>query len=130
MEKFLSYIIICLICLFLFTSLTVSFAQSSAQTASQIQKSLEDLEKSARLEKRIESGEKSYIKDIVVEGVTLLGSDEVNFLIKPYLKRWLTRNDIQQLIDLIKDLYQKNSQNPPQVSSRIEGRKLIIKVKE
>jgi hemolysin activation/secretion protein len=130
MAKVLSYICICLICLFLFTSLNVSFAQSSAQTASQVQKSLEDLEKSGRLEKRIESGEKSYIKDIVVEGVTLLSSDEVNFLIKPYLKRWLTRNDIQQLIDSIKDQYQKNSQKPPQVFSRIEGRKLILQVEE
>jgi outer membrane protein assembly factor BamA len=116
--------------LFLFTPLTVFFARSSAQTVSQVQKSLEDLEKSARLEKRIESGEKSYIKDIVVEGVTLLGSDEVNFLIKPYLNRWLTRNDIQQLIDSIKDQYQKNSQKPPQVSFRREGRKLIIQVEE
>jgi hemolysin activation/secretion protein len=116
--------------LFLFTALNASFTQSSAQTASQVQKSLEDLEKYERLEKRIERGEKSYIKDIVVEGVTFLSNDKVNFLIKPYLKRWLTRNDIQQLIDSIKDQYQKNSQKPPQVSSRIEGRKLIIKVEE
>ncbi|MFA5363516.1 MAG: POTRA domain-containing protein [Candidatus Omnitrophota bacterium] len=128
MTKVLSYI--CIICLFLFTALNASFTQSSAQTASQVQKSLEDLEKYERLEKRIERGEKSYIKDIVVEGVTFLSNDKVNFLIKPYLKRWLTRNDIQQLIDSIKDQYQKNSQKPPQVSSRIEGRKLIIKVEE
>ena len=117
--------------LLLFAALNAAFAQqSSQQAAPRVQKSLEDLEEYGRLEEKIKSGEKTYIKDIVVNGVTLLSRDKVKALVEPYLRHWLTRKDIQQLIDSLKEFYQKTSQYPPEVSYRIEGYKLIIVVEE
>jgi len=117
--------------LWLFTAPDISFAQqSSQQAAPQVQKSLEDLEDYDRLEKKIESGEKAYIKDIVVNGITVLNREEVKAVIEPYLKHWLTQKDIQQLVDSLKELYQKKSQAPPRMSYRVEGNKLTIEIEE
>lgn len=133
MVKALTCIIHCIVSIVVAAALNPAFAgqPSSQQAAGQVQKSLEDLEEYGRLEEKIEKGQKAYIENIVVKGVTLLDSGEVNSLIEPYFRHWLTSKDIQQLIDSLKELYRKKPhQALPQVSYRIEGYKLIIEAKE
>lgn len=117
--------------LFLLTALNASFAQQPSQeAAAKVEKSMQDLEDYGRLEEKINSQEKTYIKEISVRGVMLLGSGEVKAVIEPYLRHWLTQKDIQQIIDSLKELYQRKSKQLPEISYRIEGYKLIIEAKE
>ncbi len=101
-------------------------------SASQIQRSQELLEMEKALREQIEKGEKILIKKIVVQGVTLLTKDRVREIISPLENHWLTRDEIQTVLDLLKEAYkQKGYPNQPaKISYQIKKRSLIIEVKE
>jgi len=99
-----------------------------AQPVSQIERSQEILEQEKILREKIEQEEKVFIKKIIVKGTTQVSEEQIKEIILPYQKKWLTKNDIQCLIDSFKECYQKQVQEIPAISYKIEGRKLIIEV--
>jgi len=98
----------------------------------QILRSQEILEKEKALRERLQEEEKVFIKKIKIEGVTLLTESQIRQIISPFQKRWLTKTQIQQILELIKEAYRKNSyQNQPKgISYQIKGKELSIKVEE
>ena len=104
-----------------------SFAQTSA---SQIERTQEDLEKDRMLRENIEKGQKVFIKEIIVKGITLLTEEQIKEIILPFQKHWLSKDDIQRIIDSLQQSYQQKSQAIPIISYQVKGRKLIIDVEE
>ena len=102
------------------------FAQ--APTASQIERTQKDLEKEKALRETIEKGQKVFIKKIIVKGATLLSEEQIKETILPFQKHWLTKEDIQRLIDSLKQLYQQQTQQVPTVSYEIKSRNLVINI--
>jgi len=77
---------------------------------------------------------KVFIKKIVISGAVLLSPDKIKEITLPFEKRWLTKNDIQEIEDLIKQEY--NKQGIPEanlkLSHRVKNRVLeitLVKVK-
>ena len=92
----------------------------------------EILEKEEALRKRLEEPKKSFIKKIVIEGVTLLSEDEVTEITSPFIKHWLTPKDFQEIEELIKQAYQAKGyiEQPKEFFLQIKKKSLIIEVKE
>ena len=71
-----------------------------------------------------------FIKKIIVEGVLLLNEDQVKEIILPFQKRWLTEDDIQQVIGSLKQLYSEQTKQVPTITYQIKGRNLKINIEE
>lgn len=115
---------------FIFGILNFCFAQA---TPSQIERMEEVLREQEALRKKIEEPEKIYIKKIIIEGVTLLSESEIKDIIAPFQKRWLTKEDIREILELIKQVYKEKgySEELIKISYRvIKNRQLKIKVEE
>jgi len=106
------------------------FAQSSS--ASQAQRTEELLEKERQLEEKIQQPEKIYIKNIIVQGASLLDQEKIKEIIEPFSKYWLTKGDIQKIMDAIKVAYQKKGvlEQLVKVSYEVNEESLLIKVEE
>jgi len=116
-----------LFCTFLL--LKPAFTQDSA---SKIQRTEEMLEQEQLLRKKLEGLEKVYISEIEVKGVTLLNNEEINAIISPFIKHWLSQEDLQQINELFIQAYagKRSANMPPEITLALEGEKLIIKVEE
>jgi hemolysin activation/secretion protein len=105
----------------------VSISNIYAQTASQYEKSREEIELKKQLRKRIEKEEKIpqikqkgkealpkekgkniFIKEIKVIGVTIFDKKEIKKIISPYENKELSLKEIHKIADLITDLYYRN----------------------
>ena len=120
----------CFLALFCcFILLKPAFAQDSA---SKIQRTQDMLEQEKMLRKKLEELQKIYIKEIAIRGVTLLNDDEINEIISPFVKHWLTQEDLQQIDELFMQAYEKKgyTQAPPEITYIFEDVKLIITVTE
>lgn len=117
------------IILFLILNINVCFAQVPA---GQIQKSQEILEKEKELRQRIEKPQKQFVKKIEVKGASLLSEQELQEITLPFERRWLTRADIQKIMDLIIDTYEQKGYNATKLklSYQIKNRRLKIQVEE
>lgn len=109
-----------------------SISSAQAPSLSQIERSQEILDKEKILREKFEKGEKVFIKKIIVQGVTLLTGDEIKETILRFEKRWLTEEDIQQILGLIQQAYgQKGYKNQlTKISYQIKKKCLIIRVEE
>lgn len=107
---------------------TFSFAQT---LPSQIERSQEILEKEKALREKLKE-EKIFIKKIIVEGVTLLGEDELKEIISLFQKRWLTKEEIQQILGLIEQAYKQKGfkEESIKILYQIKKKQLIIKIEE
>lgn len=121
-----------LISLALFLSLIFAGLSWAEVSTGQILRSEEILEKEKALRQRLQEEEKVFIRKIKIEGVTLLSESQIKEIISPFQKRWLTKTQIQQILELIKEAYRKNSyQNQPKgISYQIKGKELSIKAEE
>ena len=97
---------------------------------SQIERTQEILEKEEALREKLNKQDKMFIKKIVVEDALLLGEEQVEEIILPFQKRWLTKDDINQIIDSLKQLYIRQTKQTPEITYQIKGRNLEIYVKE
>lgn len=114
--------------LFVFGFFNFSFAQTNA---SQMQRAQELLEKEEILREQLAKPEKFYIKKIIVQGSRVLLEEEIEFIVSPFQKHWLTKQDIQQLLNTIKQAYkQKGAGQPADISYQIKKKELIIAIKE
>ena len=103
-----------------------------AQTIEQMQRADQMLEQERQLRDRLEE-EKIFAGEIEVEGVTLLGQDEVVEIISPFHKHWLTKKDIQRLLDSVKTAYSRKGYETGKldVSYQVKkNTKLVVTVKE
>jgi hemolysin activation/secretion protein len=101
-------------------------------TASQIERSRELLEKEKSLRNELEKNNKVFIKKITLKGATALSKDQIREIILPFQRRWLSRQDIQQILDLIARAYQRAGYTgkPPQASFQLKKNNLEIQIKE
>lgn len=117
--------------LFLNGSGSFCFAQLQPPTG-QIERSNELIEKEEALRKKLETPEKVYIEDILLEGAVALTKDQIKEITLPYQKRWLTKADIQQLIELVKEAYRQKgyAEKSTKISYKVKKKNLVIRVKE
>ena len=118
-------ILILFLCL---SFVNICFAQDIP--ASQIQRTQEILEEEEELREKLNKQEKVFINKIIVEGVLLLDEEEVKDIVLPFQKRWLTEDDINPIIDSLKQLYNQQTKQTPEITYQIKGRNLKITVKE
>jgi len=115
----------------LFFIFNYSFAQVQTPL-SQIERSQELIDKEEGLRNKIEAPEKIYIEEITFEGASLLAEKEIKNLALPYEKKWLTKDDISQIINGLNELYRNKGLTGQlsDVSYQIKDKRLIIEVKE
>jgi len=67
-----------------------------------------------------------------VEGVSLLSKEQIEEIILPFQKHWLSKDEIQQIIDLIIHAYKQEGyeESPVKISYEIEEKRLKIQVEE
>lgn len=108
----------------------ISFAQNI--TPAQIERSQEILEEEKIIRDKLEKEEKVYIKKIIVKGVTLLSQAQIKEIISPFQKHWLTKEDIQQILDLLEKAYINNGygNKVKGISYQIKKRVLGIQIEE
>lgn len=120
-----------LILFFLFLSFeTPCFAEQPS--ASQIERTQEIIQEEKILRDKLKTGEKVFIKKIIVKGVTLLDEDEIKKIILPFQKHWLSKADIQQILDAIGEAYKEKGYvwQLLKTSFEIKGSYLEINVEE
>jgi len=105
------------------------FAQTSV---SQMQRAQDMLEKERALSQKLEEPQKIYIKKIMVEGALLLSADEVKRIVSAFEKRWLTKLDIERILEALKQSYKDKGYTgePLKISYQIKQKSLIIRVEE
>ena len=125
----LSFLVLILICLFLaFACWMICPAQVSSM--SQIQRSQEILQKQEELTKKLEQQEKVFIKKIKVVGAAFLSEDRIKEIILPFQKKWLEKEDIRQILDLIKQAYIEKAKKEPAITYQIKKQELEVQVNE
>lgn len=91
---------------FIFGNL-VGICFSAPVSAGTIERSREILKEDKILRQRIEENEKFFIKKVTLKGISKISEEEVQEIIVPFQGQWMTKDDIQQLIDLVKSAYAK-----------------------
>jgi len=86
-------------------TLKISFA--APETASTIGRSQEILREDKALRQKIEQGEQFFVEKIVLKGASKLSQEEIRDIIVPFQDSWMTKKDIQQIIDALKSAYEK-----------------------
>ena len=123
MDKF--KVINILIFIFFFSS----FCFAQPQTAT-IQRNQELLQQEKLLRERIQKPKKVYIKEIIIEGISSINLKEIEESVLPFKKRWLSEEEINQIITSIKEIYFQKSFLKPTINYIIQKKRLIIKVIE
>lgn len=107
-----------------------SFAQSQSPS-SEIIKTEEEIQKEKFLRKKLQAQEKFYIKKIIFEGINLIELESLEEIKSSFENRWLTKDDIDKILDILKEIYLKKNFNfPLEIEYKIKKRNLIIIVKE
>ncbi|MCX7661198.1 MAG: hypothetical protein N2Z79_00765 [Candidatus Omnitrophica bacterium] len=110
-------------------SLCLSFSSFSQVPTAEIQRQQELLEKERELRKRIDKEPRIFIKKIILKGVSLLSEEEYKKIILPFQKRWLTKEDIQQILEKLSEVY-KQKKSIPEIVYQIKRNQLLILIKE
>ena len=113
---------------FCLSFVNICFAQDVP--VSQIERTQEVLEKEEALREKLNQQEKVFINKIIVEGALLLDEEQVKEIILPFQKRWLTKDDINQIINSLKQLYSQKTKQTPEITYQIKKHNLTINIKE
>ena len=103
-------------------AVTISLA-ATPPTAGTIERSQEILQEDQALRQQVEQENKVFVKKIVLKGVTRLSKEEINDLIAPFENQWMTKKDIQQVIDSLKLAYEKKGIQASQLKIKYELKK-------
>lgn len=122
--------IIFFIYFFIFVICGNCFAQVT--TAADIERTQVIIQKDEAFKQVINKPEKIHIKDIVLDGVTLLSEEQIKSIISPFKGGWLSENEIQGVINSIKMFYQKRgfSNQPENITFQVEKSVLKINIIE
>jgi len=91
----------------LFSSCAAKISSAASVSTSSIERSQEILQEDKTLRQKIEQEEKFFVKTIIVKGVVKLSKEEIGGIILPFQGQWLTKKNIQQLIDSLTTAYAK-----------------------
>jgi hemolysin activation/secretion protein len=94
-----------------------------AESASTIQRSQEMLKDDKALRQKIEQEEKFFVKAIVLKGALKLSEEEIKDITVPFQGQWLTKKEIQQIIDSLKSAYEKKGVGPNRIKISYELKK-------
>ena len=121
-------IVLAVVLLFTVHGLTLAALSPTAQD----ERSREILREDKELRARIEEGEKVFIEKIVVKGVSSFSKKELDEVIRPFEKQWLSQKDIENLEDAARQLYlgKGYTKTPPVISSQISQNILEITIEE
>ena len=92
----LTYIYVCLILL------VAGYAFAEPPTIGSIDRSQEMIRDDEALRRKVEQGEKFFVKKVILKGNLKLSPQEAEDLKAPFQNRWLTKEDILGLIDSLK----------------------------
>lgn len=125
-------IMVSILLLFSFIFSVSGFAGISISQTSQALRSEEILQKDQALMKQIEQPIKSYIKKLIIQGASLLNEEEIAKISQRYEKKWLSKQEIQQVMDLIKEVYKEKgySEKIEEITAEVNGKTLKIKIVE
>ena len=73
---------------------------------SQLERSQEMIEREEALRSKLENQEKVFINKIIISGTTILSEEDLKAINLAYKRKWLTKDDIQQVLELIKQRYE------------------------
>ena len=96
---------------------------SQTPTAAKIERSQEILQEDKALRQKIEQQEKFFVKTIIVKGALRLSEEEIKGIIATSQAQWMTKEDIQQIIDSLKSAYEKKRIKADQVKVTYELKK-------
>lgn len=113
----------------IFGLLNLSFAQASL---SEEMRAEEILEKDKALREQLGAPQKLYIKEIVIEGATLISKEDIEEILLTYQRNWFTQEDIRNILKDVKEAYaQKGYANKlDKISYQIKDKQLIVAVEE
>lgn len=94
-----------------------------AQSASTIERSQEILQEDKVLRQKIEQEEKFFVKKIICKGCLRLSEEEIKEIIATSQAQWMTKENIQQIIDSLKSAYEKKGIKADQVKVAYELKK-------
>lgn len=116
--------------LILLLTFSCSFAQNI--TPDQIERSQEMLKEEEALRKRIEQPQKIFIKEIVLPQRCLITTEELKQVNLRFAGKWLSSMEIQELLDILTQAYQKAYPNnkSPQITYDIDKGRLMVKFGE
>ena len=83
------------------------FPLMGAQSASTIERSQELIQEDKALRQEIGREQKLFVKAIILKGALKLPQEETKGIIAPFQGQWLTKKNIQQIIDSLKAVYAK-----------------------
>jgi len=110
--------ICCINCLLCFN---YAFAQDI--TPIQIERSQEIIQEDKALRQRIEQEEKFFVRTIVLKGTLKLPEEEIKDIVPPFQGQWMTKEDIQQIIDALKSAYEKKGIKSSRINASYELKK-------
>lgn len=94
-----------------------------AQSASSIERSQEILKEDKVLRQKIEQEDKFFVKTIILKGAQKLSEDEIKGIIAPFQGQWITKEDIQQIIDSFKSIYEKKGALASRINTSYQFKK-------
>jgi len=117
---------------FLFLMFNSAAYPSQNESASTIARSQEMIEKEESLRGNINKNEKMYLKKIVIEGATLIDKEKIKETLQPFKTRWISKDDIQLIIDAISAIYQEKgyAEKIEGITYKVNKNTLNISVKE
>jgi nicotinate-nucleotide adenylyltransferase len=95
-----------LIALFLIFGANIAYS-SQDTSASTITRSQEMIEKEKFLREKIDKDDKVYLKKAIATGVTLIDKEKIKEIIEPFKNHWISKNDIQIILDSITAAYKE-----------------------
>jgi len=110
----------------------IVYAYASVAGTGQVQRSEELIGQEQALQEKIEKPEKFLIKNIEIDGAVFLNQDQLSEIKELFEDRWLTKNDIEQLIDLIKQAYDETGRldDIKDITYEIKKNTLQIKIEQ
>lgn len=121
-------VIIFIILFYIFILRFFNFSFAAAVSPEQVQRSQEILDHDKILREKIDQGIKIFVEKILIIGADDLSKQQTDALILLYQKHWLNQNDVQDLLDAVRQLYVSNGHenNSFQINYSIKGSTLEI----
>ena len=104
-----------------------AFAQEPS--ASQIERSREQINKEELLKQKLNQEPEQFVRIVNVTGSSLK-ADKIKEITLAFEKRWLSKSDIEQMIELFKNAYKQLNKPEPKISYQLQKHLLEINIKE
>jgi hypothetical protein len=110
--------------------LTCPFIYAQVPAASQMLRQQELLNKQKDLTQQLEHKGQVYITKIEIKGNTLLAREQIYDVASPFINKWLTIDEVEQLIDNLVQVYAAH-QKEVSISYALEGKGILnIEIQE